>query len=415
MAPVDEDFGPSEQQRSVLTRLHKEVWRLNNADASPTFYAALRHSLAALGLSRYPAILYRVKQRGNGCEVRFRSLCGDGWQQSLPPDDRAVIELWQRGGGVRSTHEPEPDLSHILLAASRHVGQPVCSLIEIPFPQGVLGLYSSQAGTFDAADIHCLEQLVVVLTTFFRRLDDLRMLAAKESQVRQIQRLQLAGGLVPDMVLELKKPLAILLGESDLLLEKELDAEVDAAVQAINRAGLQVRATSDRIIEFVGSLRLEKEWLDFNGLVLETLELVHRVFVRKGIEIRHDMGRDMPWVHAHATQLQQVVLNLLQNSIEAIDGHRVQGQVHVRTRTRGKRVVLQVLDNGSGVCPDIAPRIFDPFFTTKPNARGGGLGLSVCAGIAAEHGGALQLEPCKMGTCMALEIPICQAQVMDRN
>ena len=80
----------------------------------------------------------------------------------------------------------------------------------------------------------------------------------------------------------------------------------------------------------------------------------------------------------------------------------------MRTYELDGRVVLEVEDNGPGVSAEIAERIFEPFFTTKQDIDGTGLGLSVCAGIASEHGGELRLERRVVGTCIHLELPVRQ-------
>jgi CheY-like chemotaxis protein len=115
-------------------------------------------------------------------------------------------------------------------------------------------------------------------------------------------------------------------------------------------------------------------------------------------EIRHrarlvrEFG-PVPAVIANEARLGQVFLNLLMNAAQAIpEGHVAEHRVRVVTREQGDRVVVEIIDTGAGIAPDVRERIFDPFFTTKPVGEGIGLGLSICHGIVANLGGEIQVE-----------------------
>ena len=84
-----------------------------------------------------------------------------------------------------------------------------------------------------------------------------------------------------------------------------------------------------------------------------------------------------------------MLLNLVQNAHQALVRVTIDRVLILRVRPRRDRVVIEVIDNGSGIPPEILPRIFDPFFTTKPPGEGSGLGLSVSYGIIGQHGGRL--------------------------
>jgi two-component system sensor histidine kinase HupT/HoxJ len=108
--------------------------------------------------------------------------------------------------------------------------------------------------------------------------------------------------------------------------------------------------------------------------------------------------------------IQQVVMNLVQNSVDALEG-REGGVIRLAIAVAGGRARLTVSDNGPGVPPDLRATVFDPFFTTKPVGRGTGLGLSISHKIAEEHGGSLSVcdetEAASMGgACFCLEVPL---------
>jgi two-component system NtrC family sensor kinase len=107
---------------------------------------------------------------------------------------------------------------------------------------------------------------------------------------------------------------------------------------------------------------------------------------------------------ANANQIQQIVVNLVVNAVQAMAGD---GRLTVAAGPAGPgRVRLAVADTGPGIKPEVARRIFEPFFTTKAEGQGTGLGLSICYQIAEEHGGSIRLEPSsEHGACFVLELP----------
>ncbi|MCB6176695.1 PAS domain-containing protein [Rhodobacter sp. Har01] len=105
--------------------------------------------------------------------------------------------------------------------------------------------------------------------------------------------------------------------------------------------------------------------------------------------------------------VQQVVMNLVQNSVDALEG-RESGEIRISIQTEGQQVVLTVADNGPGVPDEMRTSVFDPFFTTKPVGRGTGLGLSISHKIAQEHGGSLSLAEGGPGATFRLELPLAE-------
>ena len=118
------------------------------------------------------------------------------------------------------------------------------------------------------------------------------------------------------------------------------------------------------------------------------------------------MNADQPvFVRGRAGHLQQVVMNLVQNAFDALEG-RDDGRINLSVRVQGRTAVLDVTDNGPGVPESLRTAIFDPFFTTKPVGRGTGLGLSISLKIAEEHGGSLTCCDGPQGACFRLTLPM---------
>ena len=105
-------------------------------------------------------------------------------------------------------------------------------------------------------------------------------------------------------------------------------------------------------------------------------------------------------------QVQQIIVNLVKNSLDAIhSAEQFDGEIEVRVEQLNKEVKVSVLDNGPGVPENLQKRLFESFFTTKP--KGVGLGLSICKSIAAAHGGSLSFSsPPQGGSCFVLKLPL---------
>jgi signal transduction histidine kinase len=124
---------------------------------------------------------------------------------------------------------------------------------------------------------------------------------------------------------------------------------------------------------------------------------------RKGVQLGADLA-DLPPVSCYPAKINQAVMNLLTNAIDACaDG----GSVTVRTRSADGAVAIEVRDDGKGIDPAIRERVFDPFFTTKPVGEGIGLGLSITYGIVQDHGGTIEVDSTPgAGSLVTIRLPL---------
>jgi signal transduction histidine kinase len=136
-----------------------------------------------------------------------------------------------------------------------------------------------------------------------------------------------------------------------------------------------------------------KDWLDLNAVIRESMIFVREEAAKNQISLRTELARDLPEVRADRVQLEQVILNLVMNAIDAMRGTSgYSKEIVIRSRTEGLREVLvSVEDSGVGIGPEFAEKIFDPFFTTKP--QGIGMGLSISRSIVESHHGRLWAVP----------------------
>jgi two-component system, NtrC family, sensor histidine kinase HupT/HoxJ len=114
---------------------------------------------------------------------------------------------------------------------------------------------------------------------------------------------------------------------------------------------------------------------------------------------------NLPVVNANRDEIQQVVMNLVINAQHAMVDAHGRGTLSIRTFAVADKAVVEVIDDGPGVLPELQGRIFEPFFTTKSIGNGTGLGLALAFGIANSHGGTLELVPTTQGACFRLTLP----------
>ena len=224
-----------------------------------------------------------------------------------------------------------------------------------------------------------------------------------EHQLRQAQRLEAMGTLAGGIAHDFNNLLGAILGYGEMALrDAPAGSRLRRDVDSIMIAGERGRALVDRILAFSRSGVGERVAVQVEEVVRETLEL----FASKlpdGIAIEDRLPADGAAVMGDATQIHQVLMNLVTNAVQAmpsggtlrvsLDRADIDRPRVATTGTVGAKdyVVLEVADTGSGIRPEILERIFDPFFTTKEIGVGTGLGLSLVHGIVTGLGGAIDV------------------------
>jgi len=220
--------------------------------------------------------------------------------------------------------------------------------------------------------------------------DDITARVKLEEQVLQQERLASLGLLAAGVAHEVNTPLTGISSYAQLLLD-DMAAD-DPRRETLEKIEIQTRRASTIANSLLNLARPERsvfENLALNDAVHEVVRLFEPQIRDKRIVLHVDLESELPEVRGHRGKIQQVLLNLLSNARDAVEGG---GRIAVRTvHTRG-RVVLEVVDDGIGIAENDLPRIFDPFFTTKGRGKGTGLGLSISYGIVREHDGAMQVE-----------------------
>jgi signal transduction histidine kinase len=193
---------------------------------------------------------------------------------------------------------------------------------------------------------------------------------------------------------EIKQPLsAIALNGAaarDLLKSAPPDlAEAQSALNDVINDSHRSGQILDNLQRLFSREKLENESIDINDLALSTLHLLRNELADHGVAPALDLAAELPLVMGQKTQLQEVLLNLFHNAIEAMAANKTNRRaLKVRTAVAaGKKILIEIEDSGPGIDPERLGSIFDAFLTTKPH--GTGLGLAICSAIVERHGGQL--------------------------
>jgi PAS domain S-box-containing protein len=234
---------------------------------------------------------------------------------------------------------------------------------------------------------------VVDLSERRRAEDAVRQL---ESDLAHMNRLSMMGELSATLAHEVKQPIATARNNAraaqnflkkqppDL---KEVGEAVGCLVGDVDRAADII----DRISEQIRKAPLRKDHCDLNSAIKEVVGLAHNITMRSDVSVQTQLAEGMPPVQGDRVQLQQVVLNLMLNAVEAMASvERGPRELLISTEQDHMGVRVAVRDSGPGIEPEHFERVFRSFFTTKPG--GTGMGLSICRSIIEAHGGRLWAE-----------------------
>jgi len=210
-------------------------------------------------------------------------------------------------------------------------------------------------------------------------------------------RLALLGELTASIAHEINQPLGAILSNADaleMLLESGMSRpeEIQAILSDIRREDLRASDVIRRVRALVRRRPMEVEPLDVNDVVADSLRLADAECRRRGVVLETDLASDLPAVRGDRVSLQQLLLNLIVNGMDAMaEIERADRRLLVRTaRDGGESVEVAVVDAGHGIPADLLPRLFDSFVTTRES--GMGLGLSISRTIAEAHGGRIRAE-----------------------
>lgn len=210
--------------------------------------------------------------------------------------------------------------------------------------------------------------------------------------LKQTAKMSELGLLTAMIAHEMKQPLFGIKSYAQLLLEEMKDENpVKKKIDTIFNQTLTLERMLKRITDFSrASKDEEKSKINFNEAIKDAIDLISHKLKKFNIEARVELSEDLQEIVADHNQIQEIMLNLLNNAFDAVEGTE-KGLIGVRTFMSDRKVCAIVYDNGMGIPEDIRDKIFDVFFTTKEKGKGTGLGLYICSEILKDHNGNIKL------------------------
>ncbi len=277
--------------------------------------------------------------------------------------------------------------------------------------------FARVAGSFNHMTV-ALKQSRAELNEFIQGLEAkvearTKELLAARAEVAQGEKLASIGVLAAGIAHELNNPLTGVLTFTSLMRKKAADGSEDAedldlVISETKRCASIIR----RLLDFAREKVPVRGYFNLNKVIEETVRFVERPASLQQIDITCDLDPDLPDVWGDADLLKQVIMNLVVNAQQAIEGRgeiTVQSRTHAGTSLDGDTSFIEIAikDTGCGIAQANLQRIFDPFYTSKEVGKGTGLGLSVSYGIVKAHGGKISVESVVgVGTTFRVDLPV---------
>ena len=243
-----------------------------------------------------------------------------------------------------------------------------------------------------------------------KRIRDIRHayeeLKSLQNQLLQAEKMASIGLMASSVAHELDTPLATISGYCELLAEDIQDEKLLGQIKTISEQIVKCQKTIRNLLDFSRKSDCEKKSCDIHHLIRNTLSLLeHRIKIHK-INLQETFDDRIPPVLADGNQIQQVILNLVNNAVDALPQG---GNIFIETRMNPESRSIEIVfeDNGIGISDEDKKRIFTPFFTTKEPGKGTGLGLSICNNIISAHHGKIAMESrLGNGTRFIISLPV---------
>ncbi|MBU8849051.1 MAG: GHKL domain-containing protein [Desulfobacterales bacterium] len=290
-------------------------------------------------------------------------------------------------------------------------------------------LWKTQFLTLVIFVLGCIAILSVAFT-LPRNIVKLISSADKKSEVMNKQvvesgKLATIGELAAGIAHEINNPVAIMVEEAgwigDLLEEEDLKEcenldEFTRALVQINTQGKRCKEITHKLLSFARKTDSTINDVQVNEVITEMVSLTAKMARYNNVIIETNLNEGLPYIRISPSELQQVVLNLINNAIDAME--KTGGTIKIKTKVstiEKNNLVISMEDNGPGIAKDNLNRIFDPFFTTKSVGKGTGLGLSICYGIIEKMGGKIDVHSqVGVGTKFRIWIPF-QDEILEKT
>ena len=259
-------------------------------------------------------------------------------------------------------------------------------------PVGIMGLCNQLGYEYSSNDENLLVAISRQLATTIEKVrlyeetcrayEDLRK---TQEQLLQSEKMSAVGQLIAGVAHELNNPLTAILGYAQLLESEGLNERAQDYVGKLFKQAQRTHRVVQNLLSFARQRKPQRDEVDIRKVLDETLALRDYDLKINNISVDRDLPSEPAMVIADPHQIEQVFLNIINNSVDAVLETGRKGKLKIRISSSGGHISTQFTDDGAGIKDP--KRIFDPFYTTKSVGKGTGLGLSICYGIVKEHGG----------------------------
>lgn len=271
--------------------------------------------------------------------------------------------------------------------------------------------------------------LTISLGTYFTITSIVRKLmiidrekALMDATVMQSSKMASLGKMAAGVAHEVNNPLSIIRESAgwirDMISDGDFDgveskANLEEALADIERHVERARSVTHRMLGFARSMEPTQDEIDLNQLVRETVSFLDNEILFRTIRVNYDLCPDLPSINTDFNQIQQVVLNLVENAIDAVGRD---GSITLSTRADGNFIEFEINDSGPGIPPEYLSRVFDPFFTTKSAGEGTGLGLSIIYSILKKLGGDIKARNMPGGGAQFIvRLPLVNSDIYEKE
>jgi two-component system, NtrC family, sensor kinase len=233
-------------------------------------------------------------------------------------------------------------------------------------------------------------------------------LKALHRQLVWSDKLAALGQLLAGVAHELNNPLTVIMGYGELIGDAITVPNAHGQLMNLVSEARRMKRIIENLLRFSRQSSRDAQTAQLSPVVQEVVALREYYTRTRNVRVELDLAPDLPLLAVNEDEIKQIMLNLFNNSSDALEGIAGSKRISIRARRKGPRAVIEVEDTGPGF--GNLNRALDPFYTTKPVGKGTGLGLSVCFGIVRERGGDLKIENVKPhGARVVIELPVADA------
>jgi signal transduction histidine kinase len=369
------------------------------------------------------------------------------YSANLRPEARSVQEQYQAGMALEYSDQGTPMIgafapvgigsvtaaaqvpkSAAYLAQRELLGRMVLIAVGLLVAMAVIGRFTARRivrpverlsaasrtigqGRFDIqVDVSSRDEIGALAGSFNQMASELKTrddeLEQAQAQLVQSEKMAAFGQLGAGIAHEVKNPLAGILGCAQLsLMEAEEGTPLRTNLEIIEKETGRCRTIIDNLMKFARQEKALFEPTEVNTVIEDACAIINHQMELQQVKVLKELDEQLPEIQGNPNQLQQVLMNLMINAQQAMEGEPGTVTVHSR-RTEDDGVEIVVRDDGPGMTEEVQKKLFEPFFTTKPTGKGTGLGLSVSFGIIQDHDGEITVESeLGQGTDFIIRLP----------